>query len=65
MLQSLFPFAFHMVLYDMTIMKNTKQDKLDKRAAALRDNLKRRKTRAQSEKDEKNDATDTEKNRAG
>ncbi|HOO81389.1 MAG TPA: hypothetical protein PK513_02670 [Alphaproteobacteria bacterium] len=54
-----------MVLYDMTIMKNTKQDKLDKRAAALRDNLKRRKTRAQSEKDEKNDATDTEKNRAG
>lgn len=42
-----------------------KQDKLDKRAAALRDNLKRRRAKAQDKQKEKDDAANTEKNRTG
>ncbi len=34
-------------------MKPSKTDKIDKRAAALRDNLKRRKQKVQDEKSEK------------
>ncbi len=34
-------------------MKSSKTEKIDKRAAALRDNLKRRKQKAQSDKNEK------------
>ncbi len=41
------------LLQCMNMTKNGKQDRLDKRAAALRDNLKRRKLKAKADKAEK------------
>jgi len=44
--------------YDAKMTQNMKNDKIDKRAAALRDNLKRRKAKTKAEKTQNKESKD-------
>ena len=45
-------------MYSIFMAKSSKTEKIDKRAAALRDNLKRRKVKAKAEKQQSKESKD-------